>query len=168
MEKRNRKKIEELVKKRNESEQQFTEREAELWNLISPYIANAAHGPAKDIAALVEIRQMMQSIQDDYAFRTVKDALKGKDTNFVRTSGWLPAGPAQTIRVAVNQYEFHKTMLSAADDALAKYVKNYLVRRDGYRSIEMMNELIGMLPDCRARYNLMSSREFSYRQEESR
>lgn len=170
MERRNRKRIEELVANLQDWEKSMNLRKADLWSLISPFIQAAKHSQASrdEIGAVVEIRQMMLSLYNDPMFQKITEVLKGRDVPTDRTRGWIAHNIVYAIRDTRNTYEYRKTRYQEAEDALSRYVKNYLVRRDGYRNPEMLNEIIAMLPDCFCRYNLMESREYLLNMEAGR
>ena len=163
MEKRNRQRIRELTNNIEVIRGVLLKRENEVLSLINPYIRNAEDGTEEDIAKLIEIRQVMLDIQGDHLFRMVTDALKGKETGIAYTTGWVDKETMTKIRAAVIEYDVRKAVASEHEDKMVKFVRQYINRRGGSQNMELLNELIGMLPDCRARYNLMASREYLYK-----
>lgn len=171
IEKRNKKRIEELVGEVQKSRQNLTSTENKLWELIKPFVSAMNHSnySGNDLGCLIEVRQLMAAqhntyggnlYNNDHMFRRVLDALEGKDTNVYATRGFLGDKTRKAVRETINMYDFHQTFVKEAEDKLVRYIAGYVSRRDGYRDEHMLDELIGILPDCRARFNLMESREY--------
>lgn len=163
VERRNRKRIEELAGEIRKAETSLWRLEQAVLNIITPYLRSVEGGNAEDVPKLVEIRQAMLVISYDHMFRMVVETLKGKDTSIEHIDGNVGEEVMKELRFAATQYDYHRTLVGEAQDRLVKYVKHYVCRRDKYDNIELLNELIGLLPDCQARYNLMASREYKYR-----